>query len=626
MGKILSYPELTLGAAGDPLFIGDISTSASNPEIKYITTDNLFKRTSIWAADGNGLSLYDDGSNLGVFIKDGGNVGIGTSSADATLHLKSSTTVLPDLKIENTNDDANGSILSFYKTPTTSGGVSVNDILGRLRFVGTDTGDVNRESSYIAGITEAVGATSVNGAIGLFTYVSGSASEKARLSAAGNLLLATAGNVSYSGPDNYQVIGSNSSTQVGIYLRTGTSGSAFISFADNSGSDAGRNDGQILYSQASRYMAFQTAQSEAMRITSAGYLVIGNTSASGALHVKRASSGNVLYLENSSETSAIIQLKNSDGNSSYITRASSNLVLGAASAAGSTTVNIAAATGYTHFGGTDSSFRLQVSSSDYQISRVNGTNAAGGVIALLSDQTNPTNLLLSFGRTVSSTANVNWIVGNFYSSASYFGIHWKNATLNDTNAKFDTSTATNNLFYLDTSGNEYLGKSIKTHNKTNTGHNMGRFIQVFSYGYAAGAADQRITPLFSSPSDTTGNDGSTEYGAYEFLSKAPADGRIVRVDLNVTSTEATANLNLYTYTGGSAPVAALTDANCAYKLTMAMGGSANTSFTVGYSDFSEQSRLDFSEDDFLALQVDSSTGNFTATINVAVEFLVPETL
>lgn len=41
----------------------------------------------IKALDSNGLRIEDDGGNLGLFVKDGGNVGIGTSSPAAPLHV-----------------------------------------------------------------------------------------------------------------------------------------------------------------------------------------------------------------------------------------------------------------------------------------------------------------------------------------------------------------------------------------------------------------------------------------------------------------------------------------------------------------------------------------------------------
>jgi hypothetical protein len=43
--------------------------------------------TNLRAKDSSGLGLYDDGNNLGVFINDSGNVGIGTSTPQNELNV-----------------------------------------------------------------------------------------------------------------------------------------------------------------------------------------------------------------------------------------------------------------------------------------------------------------------------------------------------------------------------------------------------------------------------------------------------------------------------------------------------------------------------------------------------------
>jgi hypothetical protein len=54
----------------------------------------------IKAIDGDGLSIQDDAGNLGVFVEDGGNVGVGTSNPAEQLHVDG------NLKITNAGQDS----------------------------------------------------------------------------------------------------------------------------------------------------------------------------------------------------------------------------------------------------------------------------------------------------------------------------------------------------------------------------------------------------------------------------------------------------------------------------------------------------------------------------------------
>lgn len=54
------------------------------------------------ARDSGGLLLRDDGGNLGIFIQDGGNVGIGTASPEVALHVERAT---PAIMLRRTNNN-----------------------------------------------------------------------------------------------------------------------------------------------------------------------------------------------------------------------------------------------------------------------------------------------------------------------------------------------------------------------------------------------------------------------------------------------------------------------------------------------------------------------------------------
>lgn len=65
---------------------------------KFISTDEVRAR------DGDGLKLYDDDSN-GIFVEDGGDVGIGTVSPDAPLEIETSATVGQQAMTIDQNDE-----------------------------------------------------------------------------------------------------------------------------------------------------------------------------------------------------------------------------------------------------------------------------------------------------------------------------------------------------------------------------------------------------------------------------------------------------------------------------------------------------------------------------------------
>ena len=114
------------------------------------------------------------------------------------------------------------------------------------------------------------------------------------ITSAGNVGIGTSSPSSYSSPANQLVVGTNSGNN-GITIAGGTTGLSSIYFADGTtGNEAYR--GYFEYGHTSDYMAFGTAASERMRITSGGNVLINNTSSVGSkLIVKADGTSNAGY-------------------------------------------------------------------------------------------------------------------------------------------------------------------------------------------------------------------------------------------------------------------------------------------------------------------------------------------
>ena len=165
----------------------------------------------------------------------------------------------------------------------------------------------------------------------------------------------------------------------------------------------------------------------------------------------------------------------------------------------------------------------------------------------------------------------------------------------------------------------------------------GRFIQVFSFPFETTyGSNNRYGPMFSAPRDTTNN--HTDNITKAFAAKAPAAGRILRIDLSVEASEAL-NLKPYIFSGNTAALNALggslTTSNSAdYNGTTygtsqleitGSGTDLSTDFTIGYDDFDEKATyLDFDQGDFLVMMMNTSTGNADINVTVTVEFDIPD--
>jgi len=378
MPKILDYNTLTTTAGCNVLFIGDKNSSITNPEIKNITVDNLFKRETFYALNANGITFYDDGSNVSLFIKDGGNIGIGGTTANYALQV-------------NGTFHVTGGIYDTGGSAGTTGKF--------LKVTGTDTyAWTNITTSDIGG---------------------------------GGLLTG--------GIANYIPKWSDSTTLTN----------------------------SVIYESSSK-------------------IGIGETSPGAILHIVGAVSGSDAIVQNN-PNGAVIELRRDSGttatNSLYISNTSAGgFSLGNANTGGASNINFNAS-GQLGVKTTDFDAALNVSETNNGlIGDFYSNNSNGSWIYFKNTDSNAYSNVLSYSNCQSSTQRVNWITGTFKNGSNqYFGIHHKTAQLNASNAVFDNTTVCNNLFYVDTGGCAYLAHGINTHNKTNSGHNTGRFVQVFTH-------------------------------------------------------------------------------------------------------------------------------------------------
>ena len=100
-------------------------------------------------------------------------------------------------------------------------------------------------------------------------------SERMRIDAAGRLMIGT---TTEGQADADDLTVANASGNVGISLRTTTTGYASIYFSDATSGGA-EASGAVQYKHDDNYMRFTTAESERLRIDASGHLLIGTTSA-----------------------------------------------------------------------------------------------------------------------------------------------------------------------------------------------------------------------------------------------------------------------------------------------------------------------------------------------------------
>jgi len=515
MGKILSYGNLGApAAAGDVLFIGDISTSASNPEIKFVITNDLFRRSNIWAADGNGLSLYDDGSTLGVFIKDGGYVGVGTNAPTAPLHVYE-TAANSVLKLE-TSADSYDSYIDFIQAGTSKFNIGFDDTNDQLvitRAIGSNTDIVVASNGNVG-----VGTTTSSSTLNVLTDLRVDSTADIIIDASKKEIRVDDGDLKlmeYGG-------GTSTNKSTGGVEIFGNGGSSPLFYAK---------------------VASTTDDTQ-------NFVGIGTNAPDAKLHVKDASA-NVLHLETTTNTNPYLKLTGKSGGtafSSYISSSINIVGIGGSNSAGTGTLNISRASGtegYVHIGGTSFSHKFAVTDSatggSPTVASLTSNNSTGTVLRIrngystLGDGARSITAYTIFNGT---NQIINWINGYFQNGGSrYYGIHYNDAGVGGDSSLNFQSTLNQNLFYINTSGAANLGGAIHTHNlsSSTSGHNTGRFVQAYHLRVYLNGTENQLFGGFGPPMRAGGrtylgtyNHQSTSVANVTATSIAPFAGKLIK--------------------------------------------------------------------------------------------------
>jgi hypothetical protein len=229
--------------------------------------------------------------NSRMIIKEGGNVGIGTTGPSAPLHIvRTESGGVPGLIIENSNADAGGDVIQFYKN---SASPANGDSLGYFIFKGRDSDGNAQEYGSLVFNADDVTHTSEDASWHLLNWVAGTETE---------VLTIKTGNVGIgdTSPEINLKIGSGTFPIVslpGVGIANGASAYSFFSASDNTHQWIAGMDGVggLTYGKegmvSNHDLAIITNNSGRIYIQAGGNVGIGTTSPYSPLSIYGTATG-----------------------------------------------------------------------------------------------------------------------------------------------------------------------------------------------------------------------------------------------------------------------------------------------------------------------------------------------
>jgi hypothetical protein len=615
MGKILEYSNYgSYPREDDLIFFCDYNDDNANPTTKKLLISDLNKKLQIWAATGAGLKLTDDGGNYGVFIKDGGNVGVGNADPTYRLDVQYSGTTTFRIRSGNTND----AIIRLDQQDG-SGGTTNQATVG-----------YDHSSSLLKlGNHSAFGTTN-------------------------HLVINTNGNVGigHTTP-NYPLDVSGKLASTGSYPVVLDGGTGEIT-STNSSLNVNKTAGQNV-----TFMYYDTDGSTvnpalSIKASNKRTMVGNDTTPDSKLHIKEADEATnpVIKIENTTTSGHTAIELTRNGVDEFITWNGSVLAIANTNiAASSATANFQ--TGKIGLGTTTFTRKLNVTDSNNIGAQFVSSSTAGSRIILEtgpSDAAATYSSLVGFPLYISSVKKVGWMSGALrLSDVNYFGIHYSDTTFGLDSTMAFNGTLANNLFYIDTTGNVTIKGNAAAdafYDKGGTtvgNYCRGRFLQTFAVGMRAdnqGSVFPALNTIMNLNTDGSTHDGTAGYndGAKtpdaRYMSRAPFAGKLQRIDLttyfpSADVDSATITPTFMFYSGSSLPSAGgdsgMGTTNSAY---VSLGTLADdTSHTLGFNSFTDAAGvLEFSAGDYLAVAIDVNTtsGFFYANLALTMEFLITD--
>jgi len=292
------------GAQATPsiTFTGDTNTGIYSPgadqvavatggtQALYINSDgdilvadgNRMEIDEIRARDGAGLKLFDD-AGAGIFVEDGGNVGIGTSAPDGPLHV---------FRASAGTVTANGNADELVVEHSGSGGISIltPDANHGYIIFGSPTSNEgailryrDADNIFTIGTEDANGSIQLRSGSGSTALTIDSSQRVGIGTTAPSMLFDVRGSVSAGGGSD------NDLQQWGIASNNVKAELKYLDAAADRGMRFGTSTDHIL--------GFQTNNTERMRIDSSGNVGIGTTSPNTLLHLSASTSPTITFTD-----------------------------------------------------------------------------------------------------------------------------------------------------------------------------------------------------------------------------------------------------------------------------------------------------------------------------------------